>query len=59
MKCVLCSKRAEPKSKLCSPCHQKRMLAASCARIWMGTGLTHSNVEAYSEENWIKINSKK
>lgn len=53
MKCVLCKNRAEENSKLCGVCNNARMVAASCDRILNQEGLTYSNVEKYSEENWI------
>ncbi len=53
-KCAICIQPPEPHSKLCSACNQNRLGAASQARIMGRTGLTRSNVEAFSEENWIK-----
>lgn len=54
MKCKLCSNKAESGSRLCPDCNRERMVNASCARIFDGGGLRWSNVEMYSEANWIK-----
>lgn len=54
MKCKLCHNEIEKNSKLCANCNNNRMLNASCDRIFAGTGLTFSNVEKYSEANFIK-----
>jgi hypothetical protein len=35
------------------------MHAASIDRILTGSGLTYANAEAYSEENWIRMNKEK
>ena len=52
MNCILCSRKS--KDKLCLECNKERMLAASMERLWQNTGLTYSNAEKYSIENWIK-----
>ena len=54
MMCVLCENQADENSKLCGVCNNARMLSASCDRIFNRTGITISNIEKYSEENWIE-----
>lgn len=39
--------------RLCANCNNDRLVAASAARIRSSSGLTWSNVEEFSEENWI------
>lgn len=58
MKCELCDQEAVTNSRLCLACHFHRLSAASTARIMAGTGLTYSNAEEYSEENWIKTRTE-
>jgi len=58
MKCPICNNKAEPDSLLCKKCDNDRLAAASYARIAAGTGLTYTNAQAYSEENWIAANTK-
>lgn len=55
--CRVCNRFLETTREnnlLCEQCDNERLSAASCARIMAGTGLTYSNSEQYSEENWIK-----
>ncbi len=54
MKCKICKKDTLNKSKLCPGCNTERLAAASYERTWQGTGLTYTNAEKYSEDNWIK-----
>lgn len=56
--CALCDSEepATIDSLLCADCHRARMEAASLDRIARGEGLTYSNSERFSEENWIKAN---
>ena len=56
--CELCSHQAQGDSRLCRDCNDARLEAASHARTIAGTGLTWSNAEAYSEENWIKASRR-
>ena len=58
MLCKACNKKQATKGILCDECEDNRMLSASCDRIFRGTGLTWSNVERYSQENWINIVNK-
>ena len=58
MKCALCIEQAEKESELCSACNNARMLSASCDRIFNRTGVTFSNAEKYSEENWIEYHQR-
>jgi hypothetical protein len=53
MTCALCPQQARAGSKLCSGCDDARLAAASADRIARGTGLTRSNMQRFSEENWI------
>jgi hypothetical protein len=58
MKCELCGNPLETSrqnDRLCEKCDNARLMAASAARIWEGTGLTYSNSEKFSTENWIKM----
>ena len=57
-KCELCTDSAEENSRLCGTCNNARMLSASCDRIFNRTGLTYSNAEKYSEENWIEYHQR-
>lgn len=54
MKCALCKNLRLKSCKLCSDCNEERLHAASCERTMLGTGLTYSNSEKYSDDNWIK-----
>lgn len=42
-------------SILCGPCNAQRLAEASADRILRGEGLTYSNSERFSEENWIRM----
>lgn len=53
MKCKLCENDAVRGGLLCGDCDQERLAAASAARLLSGTGLTYSNADEYSQENWI------
>jgi hypothetical protein len=57
-KCALCDLPNEPHRKLCEVCNTDRLRAASGARIFAGNGLTWSNAEEYSEDNWIRTRAR-
>lgn len=59
MKCELCEKDVAGKGLLCPDCDWERLAAASAARLFSGSGLTHSNANEYSQKNWIASERKR
>ena len=51
--CALSNHRIVDGGLLCATCERDRLESASLTRIARGEGLTHSNAERYSQENFV------